>query len=147
YGDKVIYNWNGLVYLLPYIEQQALWDRINQNAAMSNCLEGNTGCCPPVKSVGVLAGDVEKSGNAAIAATPVPLLQCPSDNGDPLQGTSATYGIKAGTSFRGVKTNYDFVASNSSYECNIWSRVAATQRHMFGENSTTKIAAVRDGLS
>jgi prepilin-type N-terminal cleavage/methylation domain-containing protein/prepilin-type processing-associated H-X9-DG protein len=147
YGDPVIYNWNGLVFLLPYIEQQALWSSINQNAAMSNCIEGNSGCCPPVKAVGQLAGDAVASGNATVAVTPLDIFHCPSDNGDMLQGTSEEYGIKAGTSYRGVKTNYDFIATGTTYDCNFWSRIAANQKRMFGENSTTKVAMVRDGLS
>jgi prepilin-type N-terminal cleavage/methylation domain-containing protein/prepilin-type processing-associated H-X9-DG protein len=147
YGDSVVYNWNGLVYLLPYVELKPLWDRINQKAAMSDTIEGNTGCCAPVKAVGPLAGDAETAGNAAVAATPLAIFQCPADSGDILQGTSEEYGIKAGTSYRGVKTNYDFVATNSSYDCNLWSRQAVTQRYMFGENSTTRVATVLDGLS
>ena len=75
YGDPVIYNWNGLLYLLPYLEQQPLWNKVNPSAAMSNALEGNTGCCAPVLAVGTLAGDVVTSGNAVVASTVLPIFQ------------------------------------------------------------------------
>src|SRR5438105_5407623 len=85
YGDSVIYNWNGLLYLLPFVEEQTVWNRINQSAAMSNALEGNTGCCAPVLAVGTLAGDVVTSGNATIASMLLPLFQRPADTGHMLQ--------------------------------------------------------------
>jgi prepilin-type N-terminal cleavage/methylation domain-containing protein/prepilin-type processing-associated H-X9-DG protein len=147
YGDARIYNLNGLVLLLPYLEQKALYDSWNPSACMSNCMEGNSGCCPPVASTGTLQGDAVASGNAVVASTQLTIFRCPSDNGDPwLPAGSSVYGIKAGTSYRGAKTNYDFSAY-ANYDCNFWSRQNPAQRRMFGENSTTRFVDVADGTS
>jgi prepilin-type processing-associated H-X9-DG protein len=135
------------VFLLPYIEQQTLWNQVNQGACMSDAMHGNLGCCGPNTSLGTLAGDAVTSGNYKVATTTLSIFRCPSDNGDMLQGTSAEYGIKAGTAFQGVKTNYDLCVSNSTYECNAWKRTAANQRFMFGENSNTTVAMITDGTS
>src|SRR5437868_3202607 len=35
YGDPVIYNLNGWVLVLPFLEQQGLYDKWNRNAAMA----------------------------------------------------------------------------------------------------------------
>jgi prepilin-type N-terminal cleavage/methylation domain-containing protein/prepilin-type processing-associated H-X9-DG protein len=150
YGDKVIYNSNGLVELLNNIEQGNLYTKYNQHAAASNSMEGNTGCCPPVKSAGLpgvtLAGDAVTSGNGDIVSTKLAIFRCPSDHGNPLLPTGFYYSIKDGSPLQGVKTNYDFVTS-SNYDCNAWSREGSSVRRMFGENSTTKMNMVRDGTS
>src|SRR5439155_17387544 len=132
---------------LPFLEQQGLYDKWNRNAAMANVMTGNDGCCPPTASTGTLAGDAVASGNATIAATPVRVFLCPADNGDPfLEAGSQYYSIATGTSLRGAKTNYDFVAK-AEYVCNEWRRDAPGVRRMFGENSDTRIAQVTDGTS
>jgi prepilin-type N-terminal cleavage/methylation domain-containing protein/prepilin-type processing-associated H-X9-DG protein len=147
YGDKVIYNSNGLVLLLPCLEQDNLYHRYDPTQCASDCLEGNTGCCAPVKSVGTLAGDAVASGNAAVEVTSLTIFRCPSDPGDPLLPNGFYYSIKDGAPYYGVKTNYDFCTS-SYYTCNAWQMVEpANERRMFGENSTTRIADVTDGLS
>jgi prepilin-type N-terminal cleavage/methylation domain-containing protein/prepilin-type processing-associated H-X9-DG protein len=150
FSDPLIYNWNGLLLLLPYVEQQVLYTQINQNAPMSNCLNGNNGCCPPVIATSPLAGNglnVVSSGNYKVASAVVDIFHCPSDNGDMLEGTSAEYGIAAGQAYRGVKTNYDFVVYSGTYQCNAWKRAPANTRYMFGENSNTTVAMITDGLS
>src|SRR5262249_19975317 len=57
YGDERIYNLNGLLLLLPYLEQDPLYQRYNANACVMNCMEGNTACCPPVLSTGTRQGE------------------------------------------------------------------------------------------
>jgi prepilin-type N-terminal cleavage/methylation domain-containing protein/prepilin-type processing-associated H-X9-DG protein len=147
FGDRVIYNHNGLLLLLPYIEQENLFQKLDLTQATSNCMDGNSNCCPPVTAVGTLAGDAVTSGNAAVVSTSLKIFHCPSDPGNPLQGGSAEYDIKAGSPYHGVKTNYDFSAYGGSYACNIWSRMSPSQRRMFGENSTTRVSDITDGLS
>ena len=74
-----------------------------------------------------------------------PVLRCPSDPGQPMQGASAAYG--PGGAYDGAKTNYDFITSTDDFYCNWWSVAPAGARAMFGENSTTRFADVRDGTS
>ena len=148
WADKYVMNKNGLLFLLPHLEQQSLYDQFDQNAAASNTICGNDDCCSLTKApAGKPAGDAVNSGNYRVAVTKLAVFSCPSDNGDPLLDTGSHYGIKAGTSHRGVKTNYDFSA-NRSYECNNWKRSASSKsRRMFGENSSTRIRDVTDGTS
>jgi len=78
-------------------------------------------------------------------ATRVPVLLCPADGGNPMQGASAAYGPGGG--FDGAKTNYDFITSTNDFYCNCWKVTPAGARTMFGENSTTRLTDVGDGLS
>jgi prepilin-type N-terminal cleavage/methylation domain-containing protein/prepilin-type processing-associated H-X9-DG protein len=147
-GDTAIYNLNGLVLLLPYLEQEVLFNQFNPAAATSDVMVGNNGCCPPTSSLGTLAGDPITSGNAAVVATSLPVFRCPSDTGNPLLPTGGVYAIKyGGSSLAGMKTNYDFCAWEGSYVCNAWKNQAPTQRRMFGEDSFTRPAMIRDGTS
>src|SRR5262245_30040693 len=83
YGDQKIYNLNGLLLLLPFLEQEPLYRKYDPNSCVMNCMEGNSGCCPPVASTGTLQGEAVRSGNAAVVATQVAVFRCPSDRGDP----------------------------------------------------------------
>ncbi|OWK43700.1 DUF1559 domain-containing protein [Fimbriiglobus ruber] len=143
-GDPQILNMNGLVLLLPYIEQTALDGQLNKKAAFGN---QNTGyCCGDTGNTnGTLAGDATTDGNGALMATKISTFTCPSDNGNPLQGASGPYG--PGGSLDGAKTNYDFITSVGDFSCNYWKAAAPSVRYMFGENSTTKMTDVKDGTS
>jgi prepilin-type N-terminal cleavage/methylation domain-containing protein len=97
--DVQAFNLNGLVLLLPYVEQQAVFQKYNPNAASQSYMINGA---PP-------AGDPIASGNADIAALRLAIFRCPSDNYDPLLPTSAVhYTIDTRSSLQGVKTNYDF---------------------------------------
>jgi prepilin-type processing-associated H-X9-DG protein len=143
-GDARIYNLNGLALLLPYIEQGTIDVRFNRAEVMS---PQNTGyCCSDVgNTMGTLVGNPVTNGNAALMANQVPVLRCPSDPGDPFLGTSGAYG--PGGSYNGAKTNYDFITSTNDFSCNCWKVTAKNARTMFGENSTTRFADVKDGTS
>ncbi len=139
-SGKVDYkNFSGLVSMLPYIEQQALYDQYDFSSCASTYTR-NTG----VPMAGL---DPVTSGNAAVEATVLTALICPSDPGGLLHGYGGGYGIQSGqTTYRGVKTNYDFSAQKA-YSFNYWQRQTIQTRYMFGENSTAQVASVRDGLS
>src|SRR5688572_18240395 len=79
--DPVFYNLNGLVLLMPYLEQSALHDKYNPNAASQSY---STNGAPS-------AGSPVAGGNAELAAQLVAVLRCPSDPGDPLQPTDVYY--------------------------------------------------------
>jgi prepilin-type N-terminal cleavage/methylation domain-containing protein/prepilin-type processing-associated H-X9-DG protein len=143
-GDAQVYNLNGLSLLLPYVEQGNLDRRLNRAEAMSAQKTGY--CCGYVgNTAGSLVGNPLTNGNAALMATRVPVLLCPADSGNPKQGASAAYGPGGG--FDGAKTNYDFITSTNDFYCNCWKVTSARARTMFGENSTTRLTDVDDGLS
>ncbi len=137
--DARILNLNGLVLLLPYLEQQTLWERWDFKQCASSAVRNNSG---------VVMGDPVASGNAALEAVKNPAFTCPSDSGNPTWSTSGIYGISMTTSLPAGKTDYDFVvATNEYYYFNYWKTQSATSKRIFGANSETKMAMVRDGTS
>ncbi len=132
-GTQTIRNGNGLLLLLPYLEQQSLYDQFDQNHAAHNANEGNNEGHSPTTSLGELLGNAVTSGNIEVAKHRLPIFNCPSDIGEPFLSD-------------GAKTNYDFSTSRQ-FSCGHWSRVDSDKQRMFGENSTTRIANVTDGLS
>jgi prepilin-type N-terminal cleavage/methylation domain-containing protein/prepilin-type processing-associated H-X9-DG protein len=141
-GDSQICNLNGLVYLLPYIEQGPLYNQLNINSAMS---DQNTGyCCGDVGNTsGALVGDANTNGNGPRMNAKISVLVCPSDPGHPINDASGAYGSTP--SYAGYKTNYDFITSTDDFYCNAWKVAAA--KTMFGENSTTTHGMITDGTS
>jgi prepilin-type N-terminal cleavage/methylation domain-containing protein/prepilin-type processing-associated H-X9-DG protein len=144
-GDARIYNLNGLVLLLPYLEQDPLFQRVDLNQAMST---QNTGYC--CSYMGNTSGTVQ--GNPAVnafAASQNPaIFRCPSDRvSDLWLGTGGAYG--AGPGGNGVKTSYDFIVHELDFSyCNACTRVTPPQqRRVFGENSETRLSDITDGTS
>ena len=143
-GDLQIYNLNGLVLLLPYLEQDNLYARVDLRQAMS---PQNTGYC--CSYIGNTSGSVQGNPavNAPAVSTLLSLFRCPSDFSDNLYlGSGGAYGAGAGGN--GVKTNYDFIVSEEDFYCNAWSRITPrTRRRIFGENSTCRFTDITDGTS
>ena len=137
--NKTIKNHNGLLLMLPFIEQQALHDQFDFNQASGHYTNGTSGAS--------LAGDAVASGNAALVGTRVNAFLCPSDSGDVLASASTHYGPVGGSTYRGMKTNYDFSAENSYSYYNQWAHTGLGTRYMFGENSDCNFAAILDGTS
>ncbi len=141
-GDRDVYNSNGLVLLLPYLEQAAMFERFNLKEASAVCpnATGNT-------SGGAAVGDPLANGNAALAANVIQQFHCPSDANNPLTAKGLSgghYGPAAGIT--AVAVNYDFITSDRDFSiCNNWRTTQA--RRMFGENSTTRLTDVIDGTS
>jgi prepilin-type N-terminal cleavage/methylation domain-containing protein len=144
-GDSRIYNLNGLVLLLPYLEQDNLYIRIDQNQAVS---PQNTGyCCSYAGNTsGVVQGN--PAVNARSVSTILAAFRCPSEGASDLGlGAGGAYGCGSGGN--GIKTNYDFIVhENDFYYCNAWSRITPSNaRRIFGENSTTRLTDIADGTS
>jgi prepilin-type N-terminal cleavage/methylation domain-containing protein/prepilin-type processing-associated H-X9-DG protein len=136
--DPVWRNLNGLLLLMPYLEQENLYKMYNLNARSSSYSTAGTGA---------FAGNVVGSGNDVIASTFVSVLRCPSDPGDQLEPTGVHYTIDTGSALRGMKTNYDFSVQYWEWRCNAWATTPAAVQRMFGENSNTRHGSVTDGLS
>lgn len=146
-GDSAGYNANGLVTLLPFMEQMDVYDLFNHNEAY--CTTAT------VSSGGTMVGNPATNGNATAAGTVIMSLVCPTDgyqkpkDGE-LQGP--TYGTN---NFWAAATNYDFVVNTAGTNvnstltnCNVWKALAGSKvQRMFGENSATAPHHVTDGLS
>ena len=152
-GDTAIQNMSGWVLVLPYIEQNAIYDKLNTKEAFSSQTTGF--CCGFTGNAnGTLAGNPVTNGNGALMSTMLSVFVCPSDSTATRQEPAgAAYG--PGGSFTGAKSNYDFITSGadsglSPNSCNYWKRMtqtAPTVRYMFGENSDTTFSDVNDGAS
>jgi prepilin-type N-terminal cleavage/methylation domain-containing protein len=136
-------NFNGLVLLLRYAENDALYEMYNPRAASSSYTTGGT-----------FPGSPVNSGNDMLAAKQLELFRCPSDDGDAFLPVAVHYTIDMSSPLRGVKTNYDFSVEYWEWRCNAWKYAPGTAasprsrtKHMFGENSDAKVADVLDGTS
>ena len=148
-ADPSVHNSSGLIMLLPYLEQQGLYDLYDQRQC----------ACTATGGSGALAGDpVTTSNNAKVVSTRVTAFICPSDSGEPYLDEAVDppqYCIKPGSGLKGAKTNYDFSVNYQSYaRCNYWTQICAlgtsdqiARRRMFGENSNCLVVDVKDGLS
>ncbi|VTS08948.1 DUF1559 domain-containing protein [Tuwongella immobilis] len=136
-GDSQIFNQHGLTLLLAYVEQSAVDTAIAKPSAMFAL---NTGCCCGLtgNTTGAVAGT--PASNTAIASTKLSVFACPSDNGDPVLSGGTCYGS-------GIKTNYDFITSQSDFTCNFWRTAPANAKYIFGENSNTRMTDIADGTS
>ena len=145
-NDPLVLNRSGLVSLLPFAEQQNLYDRFDMRYAFCDYLRN---CSAPVADGGNPAVNVYN--NALLCTTPLPMFTCPSDSGDPLLGDWDGYRPYAG--LRGYKTNYDFSFSasfNGVFNSwrdygNGWGPYA--WKRLFGENSNSKFKDMSDGTS
>jgi prepilin-type N-terminal cleavage/methylation domain-containing protein len=148
-ADKLVKNMNGLVLLLPFLEQAALYEKYDFRQCAS--LAGSSAQTQSniIGSSRPFAGDpVDTSENGWVISQKVPAFICPSDPNEILLPAGSAYGIKAGSSLRAVKTNYDFssYSSDANYFSD-WSTLSSKSRRMFGENSDTTMAHVTDGTS
>jgi prepilin-type processing-associated H-X9-DG protein len=144
HGSLEIRNWNGMVFLLPYLEQQAIYDRFDQDHPAANTVAGNEACCAPTTARGALIGDAVASGNARLSSEIITILLCPSDTGEIFLPVIPLYSAGAGIS--GAKSNYDF-SSSGSYQCKYWLRQPETKWRLFDENKQSSEKDVTDGLS
>ena len=142
---NMIMNSNGLVSLLPFLEQTNIYNRFNHTQAYS--IHKNPS---PGGNTGVLMGDPRTNGNAELAQTELPVFLCPSDN-NPAKGRlrgEPHYG--PGNPYEGAATNYDFIVHAGDFgNQDNWLTGAGSgiQRRMFGQQSDTTPGMVTDGLS
>lgn len=145
-AGKLIKNANGFLLLLPYIEQQGIFDRLDFKYCMSNHKFSPSWWTPA--STASVAGDSVTSGNAAALCTRVAAFACPSDSYDDRFSTSAFYSSNSSSLPTGsylYKTNYDFSAQIVS-GFTAWSTTSPKTR-MFGQNSDLRIGDIIDGTS
>lgn len=147
-GDKTIYNSNGLVELLPFIDQQPVFDQFDLSQPASDCggptaNAGNNW----LNTSGTIAS--VPSSHSAVVKTVLSAFRCPSDR---------TPRVLDGVYGTGANTNYDFTGTSNAIPipgfnqqtegnfCNMW-RWSGINARMFGQNSLTTPGHVIDGLS
>ncbi len=143
-ANDEIKNSNGLVSLLPYMEQQAIYDQFNHSEAYSNFKASRYG-----PNTGTVVGDPGTNGNAAASETVLEMLVCPSDNTE-RRLAGGHYGPASG--FTAAATNYDFIVRGRAEwrNCNSYNDPILnpkSNKRMFGEESATTMAQVKDGLT
>lgn len=133
-----IKNSNGLVSILPFLEQQSVYDLFNHEEAFSN----HNGF-----GVGTVVGDAGTNGNAAVSERVMNVFLCPSDSTGPKDRplSGSYYGPADG--YVAAATNYDFVTSALDYWEGNCSVRPKSQKRMFGEDSSTRMRDVTDGLT
>ena len=141
-GSPGYLNATGWTMLLPYLDQQPLFNLYNSNSAAS-WATGNGGAYTPAQMYG------NPDLNWPVVSTKLQVLLCPSDPGDFYYTSSNKYYSVSGTNPGGMRTNYDFNVWYGEYNCQgcALQSLADTQRAMFAANSSTKIEDVKDGSS
>jgi len=152
-ADPTVLNANGLVMMLPYLDQIPLYEADDRTQCASTSLG------PVWPSSAPLAGDPVASGNADVASQLLSVFVCPSDDEDPFRNTSGSYyngyyAIKPGASHKGALTNYDFSVFVDDMKdfylavsCKNWGLIPAKKRRMFAEASACHMSDVSDGTS
>lgn len=139
-SDPQTKNIHGLASILPFMEQQALYDRFNFSGAFGNY---RTGGASPLASPDAIA-----SGNANLSANVVETYLCPSDGGLQEILPSTHYSPDLGAGILARKTCYDFIMPHTTLgNYNLHNATSLETRYIFGENSFTKMAGIIDGTS
>ncbi len=128
-------NGNGLVLLLPYLDQSALYNQLNFSLAFDDYGPGSA----PLPSGGATS-------NADLVNRRMAIFNCPSDPGPQGIPSSSSYMLPGGSNEH--RTNYDFIVYRLTYNnCHGWTSRAASQRTMFEDGSKCRPRDVTDGMS
>jgi prepilin-type N-terminal cleavage/methylation domain-containing protein len=135
-------NATGWLMLLPYLDQATLYNKYNFDSAASWSYV-YPGC--------YTSGDVlgNPNSNAPVTRTKLTALLCPSDPNDIFYPSMNQYYSISATIAGGARTNYDFNVwyGEYYYQGYAHSRLATTERPIFGSNSSTKFDDIKDGTS
>ncbi len=127
-------NQNGLVMLLPYIEQANLYSTLNFSATFGK-----------YSGAGVSPVAVPAGGNLVAKGTKLAAFLCPSDNGIPFINDDPIY-YGCGTSGSSFKSSYG-LSVNATHYNGTWSAVGVVGRTAFGGNSWSNMRDFTDGTS
>jgi type II secretory pathway pseudopilin PulG len=144
-GDLMIRNHKGWLMVLPFLEQQALYDLANMSLATGAYVRPGAG-----STSGPLPGQPGNA-NDVVVSTPVQTFLCPSDPNPTNYATtsSANYSISPGTTtLQGAFTNYDFsVARGSADQQPRWNAESQATRRMFGIDDAPRMRDLVDGTT
>ncbi|WP_437185520.1 DUF1559 domain-containing protein [Planctomicrobium sp. SH668] len=141
WGANPTKNTKGFVALLPYFDQQALFNQFNPNLANGIFNVGG----------GTIAGGTDPASNTNLnlSKTVLTMLLCPSDSGSQTEPWATDhYGCGVANSAR---SSYQFSVRHEGWLADpvghLWSNEASTERALFGLNSNSKIRDMKDGTS
>ena len=146
YGGNNFHNLSALVPLLPFVEQQALWQEISNPYAVKE----------PASAVGLYFAAMGPQVAMSLAnhsnfqydpwLTEIPTYRCPSDPGVgfPSQGRT-NYGVNMGDSIQYQNTGW--IRQNGTVNRVVAGRARNTCRGMFVPRYATRFRDVLDGLS
>jgi prepilin-type N-terminal cleavage/methylation domain-containing protein/prepilin-type processing-associated H-X9-DG protein len=130
---------SGLATLLPYLEQPALYDKLDFRQCFTNF---------PGNNPGTLVGDAATNGNAAASQIELSPFVCPSDNTRNQEHALSGFHYGPATGFTGSKTNYDLVTyANHVFQSYRWKQITNRTERMFGWESDCRMGDVKDGTS
>jgi prepilin-type N-terminal cleavage/methylation domain-containing protein/prepilin-type processing-associated H-X9-DG protein len=137
-------NMSGMVYLLPHLEQTALFDQADLTQSFGLTKTSY------VDSFSLCGASIP-TGNLAVTLARLSVNECPSAavqdaTGDLPAGVTDRTRFVLHQSSAGRTTNYTFVTDDLR-RCNRWRTVPNTQRYLFGEESFARSGQARDGLA
>lgn len=140
-------NASGLVMLLPYIEENNIYNQFNFESTMWDGETGG-GNLSGTFTAGNFAGAVLTNGNLAPSQNLIQTFLCPSDAGTEFTAVGL-YDPAAGntTGIGGAKTNYDFVTNSSHSTCENYAGTSLKTRMMFADGSRCRIREIKDGTT
>jgi prepilin-type N-terminal cleavage/methylation domain-containing protein len=146
-GLTRVRNQKGWLAVLPFIEQQALYDQANFNLPFGSHVHSSAAS---VSSTIVPLPGSAGNMNDVVVSTVLETFLCPSDPGPTSLASTgdANYSISPGTTTRqGAYTNYDFSVRGTSNSTETWGREAAATRRMFGMDDWSRLRDLIDGTS
>ncbi len=139
-GKPFVYNHTGFVLLLPYLEQQALYDMYDFDTPSSNCNWGGGGTAGTLANGGIKPG----SPNAIVVGTLLPVYTCPADKNPPEVVNDTTSNVYARTNAR--RSNYLFNCGLGDDYSNNYNGASAGAG-AFGNNGGARFPQITDGSS
>ncbi|MDF1746837.1 MAG: DUF1559 domain-containing protein [Gimesia sp.] len=124
-------NQNGLVMLLPFIDQAPLYNTLDFSEPFGDYQNGSA------------TSIILSAAHIAAKATKISVFNCPTEDKDPFLTDGAHYGC--GASGRSAQSSYH-LSSSQVHQQPTWPTSGAT-RVAFGGNSNSKISQFRDGMS
>lgn len=144
-GATRIRNHRGWILLLPFLEQQPLYDMANLSMATGSYVRSAT--------AGSISGPLPGAPgnpNDVVVSTVVSTFLCPSDPNPTNYATtnSVNYSISpTTTTLQGAYTNYDFAVRRTSSSSNTYTSEDIMTRRMFGLNDSSSFRDIVDGTS
>ncbi len=144
-GMNNVRNHRGWLGLLPYIEQQTLYDQADLSMATGGYVRDSG-----QSSIGGPRPGEPGNVNDVVVSTAVEAFLCPSDSNPTNYATtnSDAYSISNGTTtLKGAYTNYEFSIRRTSSSAAKWTEDSMTTRRMFGFDDWSRIRDLTDGTS
>ncbi len=123
-----VMNMNGLVLLLPGIEQGPLYDQLDFSQAFDSRRSQTVGGVDMTSIP--LAGGGHTFNRNIVDNVRVGMFSCPSDPNNSIS-----------------KTSYDFIARRVHTDCNRWDTLAQNAKFMFEDGSRCQMKDITDGTS